>query len=94
MAGSIIHPIYRFSNEVKMIEAQRYMKWKDALDYNNKMLDDVVKQSKVTNTAYQNYLKKNPHKNLNTELKQRKEKLIKRIIELTRQGYERYDGKT
>jgi len=77
-----------------MIEAQRYMKWKDALDYNNKMLDDVVKQSKVTNTAYQNYLKKNPHKNLNTELKQRKEKLIKRIIELTRQGYERYDGKT
>jgi len=75
------------------MDAQKYMRWKDALNYNNANLENVMSESKKVNSAYQKYLQENPHKNKKKELSQRKEKLINRILELSRQGYEGYDGK-
>lgn len=76
-----------------ILDAQRYMRWKDALDYNNKYLEENIRESKKINSGYQEYLKSNPYKTKKKELSGLKKKLIDRIIELTKQGYEKYDGK-
>lgn len=75
------------------MNAQRYLRWKDALDHNNRLLDDVVKEAKPVNTEYQKYLRNNPYKKRKIELAHLREKYTERIIELTKQGYENYDGK-
>lgn len=71
----------------------KYMRWKDALDYNNKYLDEATRESKKTNSAYQNYLQDNPYKQKKKELEEKKQKYTNRIIELSKQGYDKYDGK-
>jgi hypothetical protein len=76
-----------------ILDAQRYMRWKDALDYNNKYLEENIREGRKVNTGYQEYLKANPYKTKKNELKKQKQKLIDRIIELTKQGYDKYDGK-
>lgn len=75
------------------INAQRYIRWKDALDHYNRLLDDAVKEAKPIGTAYTKYLKENPYKKRKKELAEQKAKHTARIIKLTKQGYEKYDGK-
>lgn len=75
------------------MDAMKYMRWKDALNINNKNLDEVVRDSKKINSGYKTYLDDNPYKEKRKELMKRKERLINRIIELTKQGVEKYDGK-
>lgn len=75
------------------MDALKYMRWKDALDHYNRLLDDVVKEAKPVNTEYQKYLRNNPYKKRKKELEELRDKHTARIIELTKQGYEKYDGK-
>jgi hypothetical protein len=76
-----------------MIDAQKFMRWKDALDENNRILSQVIAEARHINSQYQEYLKENPYKRRRKELQLKKEKTILRIIELTKQGHENYDGK-
>ena len=76
-----------------MVDATRYLRWKDALDINNKNLEEVLRQLKLVTSEYQKYLDENPHKAERRELMERKERLINRIILLTKQGVNNYDGK-
>lgn len=72
---------------------QKYLRWKDALDHYNRMLDDVVKDAKPVNSDYQKYLLANPYKKRKIELEKLREKYTARIIELSKQGMDKYDGK-
>jgi hypothetical protein len=74
-------------------DVTRYMRWKDAIDYANKNLEEIVRESRQVNSKYQNYLAENPYKEKRKQLNERKEKTIQRIIDLSKQGYEKYDGK-
>ena len=76
-----------------MTDLGKYMRWQDSLKHNKKMLDEITKETKKTNTEYQKYLLKNPFKEQKTLLANRKKKFIDRIMELVEQGVEKYDGK-
>ena len=76
-----------------MIEIQKYMRWSDSLSYTKKSLNELTLELKKTSTAYQKYLKSNPHKEKKVLLESKKKKAIERILTLVEQGAEKYDGK-
>lgn len=75
------------------MDISKYMRWKESLDYNTKLLDKLVFEAKTINSNYQKYIKQNPYKQKKTEYAKQKQKTIDRILELTRQGVDNYDGK-
>ncbi len=81
------------SIEVKKMSSLKFIRWNDALKHYKNLLDEAVQEGKKVNTAYQKYLKANPHKKEKFELKAKRKKYTDRILELIDEGYERYTGK-
>jgi hypothetical protein len=76
-----------------MVDITKYMRWKESLDYNNNLLEKTVAECKGVNTSYQKYMVQNPYKLKRKELKEKKDKIIERILQLAKQGVDGYDGK-
>jgi len=71
----------------------KFIRWNDALKHYKKQLDEAVKRGKKVNTAYQKYLKANPHKEEKFKLEADRKRYTERILRLIEEGYERYTGK-
>lgn len=77
---------------IKMSDAMRYIRWKDALTHYKNLLNEVTVEAKTVNSSYQKYLKDNPYKEKKNKLEKKKREYTKKILDLVEEGDQNYKG--
>lgn len=69
---------------------QRFIRFQEALQFEQNKLKELVEKAKKVNSSYQMYLRENPYKEDKNTLEKQRKKITEKILGLIEQGYEKY----